>query len=229
MVPFFMQGDALGWFKWMHSNKQLSTWEAFTRALELRFGPSSFTNHEAALFKLKQHGSVLDFQLQFETLSNCVEGLSPTSLLNCFISDLKDEIQHELAVLKPTSLAEAIRLAKLIEAKTQAAKPPFFRHPKPPHVPTTTTPPSILGPPPAAKPSLTSKPPPSYVIKHLTPAEQQERRAKGLCFNCDERFSPAHRCKLRQFLLLLSEELKPPGSFMEAIDPSAHDPKLKPP
>lgn len=125
MVPFFMQGDALGWFKWMHSNKQLSTWEAFTRALELRFGPSSFTNHEAALFKLKQHGSVSDFQLQFETLSNCVEGLSLTSLLNCFISDLKDEIQHELAVLKPTSLAEAIRLAKLIEAMTRNWNPPW--------------------------------------------------------------------------------------------------------
>lgn len=119
-----MQGDALGWFKCMHSNKQLSTWDAFTRALELRFGPSSFANHEVALFKLKQTGSVTEFRLQFEKISNCVSGLSADSLLNCFISGLKDEIQHELAVLKPTSLAEAIGLAKLLESKTQATKTP---------------------------------------------------------------------------------------------------------
>lgn len=149
MVPFFMQGDAIGWFKWMHSNNQLTTWEAFTRALELRFGPSSFTNHEAALFKLKQTGSVSDFQLQFETLSNYVDGLSPTSILNCFISSLKEEIQHELAFLKPTSLVEAIGVAKLIEAKTQATKQPFFRHP----LPSTNPPHQTLHPPSLAHPT----------------------------------------------------------------------------
>lgn len=61
MIPFYMQGDALGWFKWMHTNQQLSSWDAFTRALELRFGPSSFTNHEVALFKLKQTRTVTQF------------------------------------------------------------------------------------------------------------------------------------------------------------------------
>ncbi|GKA61827.1 transposon ty3-I gag-pol polyprotein [Tanacetum coccineum] len=32
------------------------------------------------------------------------------------------------------------------------------------------------------------------------------RREKGLCFNCDETFSPGHRCKSKQFLCLLAEE-----------------------
>lgn len=32
-------------------------------------------------------------------------------------------------------------------------------------------------------------------IKRLTPAELQERREKGLCFNCNEKFGPGHRCK----------------------------------
>ncbi|MCH84285.1 retrotransposon-derived protein PEG10-like, partial [Trifolium medium] len=34
----------------------------------------------------------------------------------------------------------------------------------------------------------------------------QLRRSKGLCFNCDERFHTGHRCKHRQFLLLLGDE-----------------------
>ncbi|KAL0373235.1 UNVERIFIED_CONTAM: hypothetical protein Scaly_1005100 [Sesamum calycinum] len=36
---------------------------------------------------------------------------------------------------------------------------------------------------------------PSLPIKHLSPLEMHARRVKGLCFNCDERFVPGHRCK----------------------------------
>jgi hypothetical protein len=35
----------------------------------------------------------------------------------------------------------------------------------------------------------------SLVIKKLSQAELKERRDKGLCFNCDDKFSPGHRCK----------------------------------
>ncbi|XP_077218748.1 uncharacterized protein LOC143852956 [Tasmannia lanceolata] len=36
--------------------------------------------------------------------------------------------------------------------------------------------------------------------------EMQLRRDKGLCYNCDEKFAPGHRCKSRQLFLLDSEE-----------------------
>lgn len=39
-------------------------------------------------------------------------------------------------------------------------------------------------------------------VRRLSLAEQQERREKGLCFNCDEQFRPGHGCKRPQFLLL---------------------------
>lgn len=32
-------------------------------------------------------------------------------------------------------------------------------------------------------------------VRRLAPAEMQERRIKGLCYNCDEKFTPGHRCK----------------------------------
>ncbi|KAE8702143.1 hypothetical protein F3Y22_tig00110500pilonHSYRG00129 [Hibiscus syriacus] len=53
-ISFYMQGQALSWFMWMYNNRQLTTWDAFVRALEMRFGPSSYDNHRAALFKLRQ-------------------------------------------------------------------------------------------------------------------------------------------------------------------------------
>lgn len=62
-AAFYMQGPTLGWYKWLHSNKQLTTWAAFTQALEVRFGPSSYANHQASLFKLRQTGTVMDYQL----------------------------------------------------------------------------------------------------------------------------------------------------------------------
>lgn len=31
-------------------------------------------------------------------------------------------------------------------------------------------------------------------FKRLTEAELAEKRSKGLCFKCDEKFVPGHRC-----------------------------------
>jgi hypothetical protein len=35
----------------------------------------------------------------------------------------------------------------------------------------------------------------SPAIKKLSPAELSDRRSRGLCFNCDDKFSQGHRCK----------------------------------
>lgn len=88
LVGFYMIGEALSWYKWMSSNQQLSIWEALVRAMELRFGPSSYENHQATLFKLHQLGSVVEYQAALENISNRIVGLSHEALLNCFISGL---------------------------------------------------------------------------------------------------------------------------------------------
>lgn len=95
----------------------------------------------------------------------------------------------------------AIDLAKLVEAKINDYKPHFTKQPRNNTNITTQNLPSILG----APTNLTPLPHP---VKRLTVAEQQERRSKGLCFNCDERFHPGHHCTKKQFLLLLSDDTK---------------------
>lgn len=47
---------------------------------------------------------------------------------------------------------------------------------------------------------------PKGQIKRLTLAEMSARRGKGLCFNCDERFSPGHKCKHKISFMILCEE-----------------------
>lgn len=33
-----------------------------------------------------------------------------------------------------------------------------------------------------------------------------DRRAKGLCYKCDEKFVPGHKCKVKSFVLVITEE-----------------------
>jgi len=71
-----MKGEALSWYKLVYQNYQLTTWEEFTKALTLRFGPLSYGDYQQELFKLKQTSIVVDYQACFEHLSNQVVGLS---------------------------------------------------------------------------------------------------------------------------------------------------------
>ncbi|KAK1650839.1 hypothetical protein QYE76_068644 [Lolium multiflorum] len=52
---------------------------------------------------------------------------------------------------------------------------------------------TAASPTPAAQESAGSAP--ALIFRKLTPAEMDDRRAKGLCFNCDEKFVRGHRCK----------------------------------
>nr|GEV01627.1 hypothetical protein [Tanacetum cinerariifolium] len=163
--------------------------EAFTRALETRFGPSSYDNHQAALFKLKQTSTVTAYQTEFERLCNCVVGLPPEALLNCFISGLRQDIQQELSILRPHTITQAIGLAKLIEDKSNDQV----------STPSSST---LL-----EAPSRSSE---TLPIKRLGPTDMQKRRVEGLSYNCPEKYHPGHKCNPPKFLLLQSEhEHKP--------------------
>lgn len=47
---------------------------------------------------------------------------------------------------------------------------------------------------------------PQFPIKKLSVAEKDARREKGLCFNCDERYVRGHRCQKRQLYLLIGDD-----------------------
>lgn len=211
MVAFHLTGDALSWYKYMFTNNLLTTWESFTRALEVRFGTSSYDNHQAALFKLRQTTTVVAYQTEFERLSNYVTGLLVDALLNRFISGLRSDIQQELSIQHPTTITQAIGIAKLIEDKLndQRFRPRFstpIRPPNPPNItpattlqsPTTTTP--IIG-------LLPTPPTPlNLPFTRLSSDALQKRRAAGLCFRCPEKYMLGHKCNPPHFLLIADND-----------------------
>ncbi|GJU14404.1 ty3-gypsy retrotransposon protein [Tanacetum coccineum] len=63
----------------------------------------------------------------------------------------------------------------------------------------------------------TAKP---LAIKWISPAERQERLSKGLCFNCDNRWTRGHKCP-GKFLLLMTDSVEDTGEDLTAEDDEA--------
>ena len=55
----------------------------------------------------------------------------------------------------------------------------------------------------------------------MTDAETQDKRSKGLCFRCDEKFAPGHCCKLKELHVIWvwdDEDLFEDGSYTMSAD-----------
>ena len=129
---------------------------------------------------------------QFEALSNRIRDLSENHKLSCFLSGLKDEVRSSVKMLNPKNINEAFSLAKIQEEYLMSSKKiqkPFSLE---------LSKPSILGPRPDIKLDSKFKEP----LQRLSPAQKEERRKKGLCFNCDEKFQLGHHYKSAKILLL---------------------------
>ena len=109
----YFDGKALAWYQWCQKNTKIESWDSFLKSLQVRFGPSELEDYQGKLSKLVHTGSALDYQEEFKSLSNKVDGLSESFLLSCFISGLNPTIQHEVASFQPTTLTKAMTLAKV--------------------------------------------------------------------------------------------------------------------
>ncbi|KAF2308188.1 hypothetical protein GH714_036548 [Hevea brasiliensis] len=98
---------------------------------------------------------------------------------------LKSEIADGIRMFKPKYLKEAISLARMRDEQLNRQRPLS----RPGNRFTTES-------------SFPTKFKPASPMKLLTWDEMQKRRAQGLCFNCDEKFAPGHRCKGPQLLVL---------------------------
>ena len=67
---------------------------------------------------------------------------------------------------------------------------------------------SILGLPPKV-PSLTVNKNNGIPIKRISLAQMEERKKNGLCYNCDEKWGPGHKCKNDMLFLLDCVEFMP--------------------
>jgi hypothetical protein len=93
--------DVVPWFQMIQRSHPFHSWQDFTQALEMEFGPSAYECPRATLFKLTQTNSVREYYKEFTALANRVYGLSTEAILDCFISGLNVEIRRDVLALSP--------------------------------------------------------------------------------------------------------------------------------
>lgn len=151
-----------------------------------------------ARFKLTQTTTVRQYQYQVDTMSNRFTGSPKNFLLICFISGLKPHICRDVQALQPINLRQAIDLVKLQEDKYSklwkfnrcSSNNTYLSYHSSTNLTSTSYPP------------LLPEPQNHIPIKKLSTSQLQEQREKGLCYNCNEKFLPGHKCKGKDFLLV---------------------------
>ncbi|VFQ66893.1 unnamed protein product [Cuscuta campestris] len=202
-VCLMLDGAALDWFRWKQRNHLLPSWPDFVTKFKLRFDPLIYVDYFGLLSKVRQTGSVLDYQQAFEKVLVNVTGVDEANLQCLFHAGLKSHLQHEIMLQKPDSLSASFALARESEAKHATWASSILSRPTSwgkSGQPSSTPP---LLPTPGAKPT-TAAPPTQPPIQRLSRADKLERDAKGLCYNCDEKWTKGHRCG--RFLLLIEDE-----------------------
>jgi hypothetical protein len=173
-----LKGATLQYYKYLQHAGELNDWVSFIQALEKRFGPTEYEDPEGELSKLRQTSTVAAYQSQFENLAQRIDGLLDRFLTRTFISGLKDDIKTNVNSFRPTSLKDAIGLARLQEKSSSGDRRNFPR----PQAPTQTV--------------------SDLKVKKISFEEMKEHREKGLCYNCDEKFRPGHKCKSLTLFLI---------------------------
>lgn len=120
LASLHLEDSSLQWFQWFERCHHHITWDLFTQGLLSRYGPNSYEDAMGNLTKLRQTTTVRAYQEQFEILANKTQNLPKTFFISCFISGLKDEIQPGVLMFTPTSITQAIGLAKLQETSIEA-------------------------------------------------------------------------------------------------------------
>ncbi|KAA8538317.1 hypothetical protein F0562_027860 [Nyssa sinensis] len=194
LASYHLEGEANQWWQWIHrtfseEGRHLS-WADFKDELWARFGPSECEDFDEALSRIRQDGSLCDYQREFERLGNRVRGWTPRALVGTFMGGLKMDISDGIRMFKPQTLKKAIGLARMRD--DQLTRQKRFVRPAPPlRAPLALPPVSRV-----ATPTTTAP------VRRLTWDEMQRRRAQGLCFNCNDRFTAGHKCQGPRLLML---------------------------
>ncbi|RVX01183.1 hypothetical protein CK203_036143 [Vitis vinifera] len=124
----------------------------------------SCEDFDEALSRIKQLGTLRDYQREFEKLGNRVRGWTQKALVRTFMGGLKAEISDGIQMFKPNSLKETINLTRM--RNEQLARQWQFIRPPPMRAPLALPQPTCVAP-----------ATPVALVKHLSWEEMQRKRA----------------------------------------------------
>ena len=236
----YLEGPALDWFIWTEKNDKIHTWQEFRSRLDERWDSFDPDLALEKLMDIKQDGTILAYRTEFERLSSQIPDLEPKFLERVFLKGLKPAIRYHIDVLKIKGLSAlmdaALKMEKQLHANwhvMRSSNPPAQLVPLQSSTqsfrksggynPTSTfdrgKATTLGGTSSSTNTSRTiSLTPVTNNPKRqlrLSDAEFQAWRDKGLCFHCDEKFSPGHKCKKQLNILLVHDDEREPSDEPE--------------
>ncbi|XP_059284972.1 uncharacterized protein LOC132038306 [Lycium ferocissimum] len=179
------------------------------------------------LKQLRQTGTVREFQFAFDRLlSQC--NLFNEQAMSCFLGGLKEELIGPILMHEPQTLSKVYRLARLAEGTMNAnarnqkltgmSSNVVKRDNSGPRNVTSNYQQNTRLPLPVANTDSNLKP-----RRTISPAEMQAKRAQGLCFWCDDKYTPGHKCNLPKQLFVLEMEEGEPDKGIEVLEQIEED------
>jgi hypothetical protein len=206
------KGNAALWLQTYEALHSIETWPALCVGVFSKFNRDKYAKTIDIFFALKQIGSVDEYAHQFEELMHKVllhnHAYDETFFVRRFIAGLKPEIRSAIKLHNPCTVDLAFSMAQTQEAllvedssslpnkyaQRDTLRLKYKQHGQLP---------GFLGAPPDAK---------KYDEKPVTATRfdtlRAQRRAKGECFKCGEKYSPTHKCPNQVQLQVLEEILE---------------------
>ncbi|XP_019263582.1 PREDICTED: uncharacterized protein LOC109241311 [Nicotiana attenuata] len=222
VVSMHLDDDALAWHQSYLKYRDLPTlppWNEYIEALIETFS-EEYTDPMLELKQLKQTGSVKEFQFAFaRLLVQC--DLTVSQAISCFLGKLKGELVNPVKMHEPQTLSKTYRLARLAEATLAANARALRSHTtsvSTTHLKKPSYEPLTIKHNPSSNPSTPRLAlPPSTTVnvarnrRTISPAEMQARRAQGLCYFCDDKYTVGHKCNLPKQLFVMELEIVEDG------------------
>jgi len=177
------------WFQGWSGVREGYSWDEFSRGLCKRFGERRMVDIVEEFNKLKQIGTIIEYLLKFEELKSLMLHRNPyltnEYFVLSFISGLSDDLRSMVEMMRPRSVQEAIEDALLQELTVEALMKRQRGQNK------GMNPRMVLSG--GRVKYLTNEPHDSSLPLREKLIEQG--RIAGLCFWCEDRYTPGRQCK----------------------------------
>jgi hypothetical protein len=196
LAAYHMVGVAQEWYMQLERDEGMPSWLRFKECCNLRFGPPIRSNPLGEIARLWQSGTVTEYVAKFLSLAHN-DPLLTKLQVQLFTSGLTDLLRVDVEMQKPPDLQVAMSMARAYEQRATSI---------------ATTSKEISSTAIGQPQGMSLKGVEEQMLRRLTAAEMADRREKGLCFNCDEKFSQGHRCQPLFYLEAIDdvEEEEPP-------------------
>ncbi|XP_047309835.1 uncharacterized protein LOC124913284 [Impatiens glandulifera] len=210
IAPIHFTGNARMWYGsylQQRNHREILTWEVFRRDLLAHFGPSMYDTPMRHIMHLrKNEESVMYYNQQYINISQKLLNLPGEYVIECYLAGLNKEIADAVKLRNPETLNEAMSMAKAQESIYRSLWSRGYLYSK-----STPLLPKPVGPS-SNRTSFSGIPHASSSggnqgsMKQLEPAVFDEKRRKGLCYRCDQKWEPNHKCKTKLFMISANEE-----------------------